>query len=108
MLREWLTANQVKENNKTYIDRQVAEYKNYIEKGLTLDEAKFINVKLNDMEYRSESYGDKRFVFMISEPNIDVEHIQNFLSELGFFTKRELVDTVSMMRVTVATDKELL
>ena len=108
MLREWLTAKQVKANNKTYIDKQKAEYKDYIEKGLTLNEARFVHVKLNDMEYRSESHGDKRFVFMVSEPGVDVEHIQNFLSSLGFFTKTEWVDTVSMMRVTVATDKELL
>ena len=107
-MREWLTARQVKENNKIYVDRQMEEYKDYIKKGLTLDEAKFIHTKLSDMEYRSESYGDKRFVFMASEPGVDVEHIQNFLSSLGFFTKTEWVDTVSMMRVIVATDKELL
>ena len=108
MLRQWLTAKRVKENNKTYIDKQMEEYKDYIENGLTLEEARFIHVKLSDMEYRSENYGDKRFVFMISEPGVDVEHIQNFLSSLGFFTETEWVDTVSMIRVIVATDKELL
>ena len=95
--------------NGWYIECEIPiKYKDYIEKGLTLDEARFVHVKLNDMEYRSESHGDKRFVFMVSEPGVDVEHIQNFLSSLGFFIKTEWVDTVSMMRVTVATDKELL
>lgn len=89
MLREWLTAKQVKENNKTYIDKQKAEYKDYIKKGLTLDEAKFIHVKLSDMEYLSKNHGDKCFVFMVSKPGVDVEHIQNFISSLGFFTKTE-------------------
>ena len=30
MLRQWLTAKQVKENNKTYVDKQMEEYKDYI------------------------------------------------------------------------------
>lgn len=84
------------------------EYKDYIENGLTLEEAKFIHVKLSDMEYRSKSNGDKHCVFMISEPNVDVDHIQNFLYSLGFFTKTEWSIATSMMRVTVATDRELL
>lgn len=59
------------------------EYKDYIENGLTLEEAKFIHVKLSGMEYRSKSDGDKCFVFMISEPNADVDHIQNFFIFIG-------------------------
>lgn len=102
------TADTVKSNHEKYIEREKGKYKEFIDRGLNLEEAKFIHSKLMVMQYDSETEGKEQFTFVISEPNIKARNIEKILLELGFFVKTEWVPSISMEKMIIATTLEKL
>lgn len=103
-----ITADVIKSNHKKYLEREKEKYKEFIDKGLNIYEARFISEKLTTMELDSETEGKEKFTFMISEPYIKVKDIEDMLVYLGFFVKTEWVSSISMYKITIATRMELL
>ena len=102
------TADTVKSNHEKYLEREKGKYKEFIDRGLNLEEAKFIHSKLMVMQYDSETKGKEQFTFVISEPNIKARNIEKILLELGFFVKTEWIPHISMCKITITTRRELL
>lgn len=103
-----ITADDIKANHRKYLEKEKEKYKEFIDKGLNIYEARFISEKLTTMELDSEAEGKEKFIFMISEQHINVKNVMDMLVYLGFFVEKEWVPHISMDKITIATRKELL